>query len=429
MENLDRDVLYPWLAILRAKFMGSSRAKALEDHFGSITAALHAPVDAIAAVPRFNEEMGRAVREAANGKFDDEIDREIKWCERNGVDILLQSSAGFPEPLKNIPASPALLYVKGKILPQDLLSVSIVGTRTASDAGKRNANRIAHDLAEAGLTIISGLAWGVDASAHKGALKCKKGRTLAVLGNGLKFIYPKEHKSLYEQVFKRGALITELFPNVAPDKRNFPPRNRIISGLSLGVLIAEAPARSGALITANYALEQGREIFALPGAVDEWNAEGGNKLIADSAALLVTSAADILRELEDKIAYYVHEMKGEIPKYIPPEPEPPIVIREKEEAKASAPAPSPAPKAKPVVKEPPAPEKTTSVIELKAASMNLSDDENAIFQALTEDAIQIDTLCRNLGWTMSRLSSALGLLELKGLADREAGMRFRKADG
>ncbi|MBZ0255908.1 DNA-processing protein DprA, partial [bacterium] len=250
MSNLDRDALYPWLAILRAKFMGSSRARVLAEHFGSITAALNAPVDAIAAVPRFNEEMGRAVREAANGKFDDEIDRELKWCERNGVDVLIQSDPKFPEPLKHIPASPALLYVKGKILPQDLLAVGIVGTRTASDAGKRNANRIARDLAEAGITIISGLAWGVDASAHKGALKCKKGRTLAVLGNGLKFIYPKEHQSLYEQVFKRGALITELFPNVAPDKRNFPPRNRIISGLSLGVLIAEAPARSGALITA-----------------------------------------------------------------------------------------------------------------------------------------------------------------------------------
>ncbi|MDP8245053.1 MAG: DNA-processing protein DprA [Candidatus Hinthialibacter antarcticus] len=424
MSKLDRDTLYPWLAILRAKFMGSSRARVLVERFGSINAALNASVEAIASVPRFNEEMGRAVREAARGKYDDEIERELNWCERNGVKIMLQSDPGFPEPLKQIPAAPALLYVKGKILPQDLLSIGIVGTRLASDAGKRTTNKIARELAEAGLTIVSGLAWGVDASAHKGALKCKTGRTLAVLGNGLKYIYPKEHKSLYEQVFRRGALITELFPAVAPDKRNFPPRNRIISGLSLGVLVAEAPARSGALITANYALEQGREIFALPGAVDQWNAEGANKLISDSAAKLVTSADDILRELEDKIAYYVHEMKGDIQKFVPPPEEPPIVIEDDEEP------------IEPEATEPPKQEKkempaapTQKPAAVNLAALNLSDDENVILQKLTEDAVQIDALCRELDWPIARVSSALGLLELKGLADREAGMRFRKADG
>lgn len=423
MSQLDRDTLYPWLAILRAKFMGSSRARALVERFGSIELALNASVDEIASVPRFNEEIGRAVREAAQGKYDDEIDRELRWCERNGVKIMLHSDSDYPEPLRHIPASPAILYVKGKILPQDLLSVGIVGTRLASDAGKRTTNKIACELAEAGLTIISGLAWGVDASAHKGALKCKTGRTLAVLGNGLKFIYPKEHKSLYEQVFRRGALITELFHNVSPDKRNFPPRNRIISGLSLGVLVAEAPARSGALITANYALEQGREIFALPGTVDQWNAEGANKLIADSAAKLVTCADDILRELEDKIAFYLHEMKGEISKFVPPPDEPPIVIEEEKAPETPAPV-------KPITedKEEAAPLPAKPAVAPNPAALNLSEDENAILQKLTDDAVQIDALCREFGWPISRVSSALGLLELKGLADRLAGMRFRKAD-
>ncbi len=426
MGKLNRDLLYPWLAILRAKYMGSSRARALVDHFGSIEKALQAPVGEIASVCRFNEDIGRAVQEAANGKFDDEIDRELKWCERNGVDILLQSDPTFPEPLKHIPAAPSLLYVKGKIMPQDVLSVGIVGTRLASDAGKRTTNKIARELAEAGLTITSGLAWGVDASAHKGALKCKTGRTLAVLGNGLKFIYPKEHQSLYEQVFKRGALITELFHNVAPDKRNFPPRNRIISGLSLGVLVAEAPARSGALITANYALEQGREIFALPGTVDQWNAEGANKLISDSAAKLVTSADDILRELEDKITYYVNELKGEIEKYVPPPDDPPIEIDE-EEPEPDEPVEAVEPPQNIQKAKPPTNKKKTAA-KPNLSELNLSDDENTIYESLSENPIQIDDLARQLEWPIARVSSALGLLELKGAAIREAGMRFHKAD-
>ncbi|MGC9326484.1 MAG: DNA-processing protein DprA, partial [Candidatus Hinthialibacter sp.] len=319
--KLDREKLYPWLAILRAKYMGSGRAMLLHQHFGSIQKALRAPVEAIAAVPGFSREIGQAVHEAAQGCFDRDIDKELSWAEKEGVSISLYSDREYPPSLRHIPAPPALLYVKGSLRPEDILAVAIVGSRSASDGGRRLANKIACELAEAGLTIVSGLAWGVDASAHKGALRCKHGRTIAVMGNGLKFIYPREHSLIADQIVQRGALASELFYDVAPQGRNFPPRNRIISGLSLGVLIAEAPERSGALITADYALEQGKEIFALPGNVEKGISQGANRLIQESRATLITSADDILRELNDKITFYRNELEGKIPKIdldIPP---------------------------------------------------------------------------------------------------------------
>lgn len=411
---MDRDRLYPWMVMLRARFMGSSRARALEAHFGSLSRALQASTDELIAVKGFNADIAASIREAASGKFDRDIEVELRWMERNNARILLYTDPDFPEPLKHIPAAPAVLYVKGTLKPEDAISIGIVGTRRATDAGKRMANRIANELAEAGVTVISGLAWGIDAAAHKGALKCKTGRTLAVLGNGLKFYYPKEHRPLADQIDQRGARITELFHNVSPDGRNFPPRNRIISGLSLGVLIVEAPERSGALITANYALEQGREIFALPGAVGDEMASGVNRLIQNSQAMLVTRTEDILRELEDKIAFYREALQGTIPRVEmqkrlqPPEPAPrqPDLLDEPIET---------------AVEQPPA-----KVPSLEVAS--LSSDERSVYEHLTDAPQHIDDLTRKLDWPLARVSSMLGMLELKGIIERISGMRFRRND-
>ena len=414
--KLEREKLYPWLAMLRAKFMGSGRAVALEKHFGSIEKALHASPDAIAALPYFNREMGASVQEAAKGKFDHEIDKELNWAEREGVVILLYSDPEYPYALLHIPAFPAILYVKGTLNQEDLLALAIVGSRRASDAGRRLAGEIACELAEAGLTIVSGLAWGVDAAAHMGALRCKTGRTLAVMGNGLSIIYPREHKVLAEQVMKRGALMSELFYDVAPQAQNFPPRNRIISGLSLGTLVVEAPGHSGALITANYALEQGREVFALPGALDQETSIGTNKLIQDSAARLVTSAKDIWSELEDKITYYRNELTGKIPRVdIPPYPGRDVTERTPAE-KSDSPEDVTVPK---LCEQ--APEAQT----VRPPRPNLSSEEEAVMKVLTPDPIHIDTLCRELQWPVAKTSSALGLLELKDLVERTSGMRFR----
>ncbi|MBN2330035.1 MAG: DNA-processing protein DprA [Candidatus Omnitrophica bacterium] len=424
--KLDREKLYPWLAILRAKFMGSGRAMLLQEHFGSIQNVLHAPVDAIAAVSGFSREIGQAIHAAAQGQFDRDIDKELSWAEKEGVSILLYSDQGYPPTLRHIPAPPALLYVKGALRPEDILAVGIVGSRSASDGGRRLANKIACELAEAGLTIVSGLAWGVDASAHKGALRCKQGRTLAVMGNGLKFIYPREHSLIAEQIVQRGALVTELFYDVSPQGRNFPPRNRIISGLSLGVLIAEAPERSGALITADYALEQGKEIFALPGNIERGVSPGTNRLIQESRATLVTSAEDILRELSDKITFYRNELEGKIPK-VDLEVPPPILHRKRKGSSkpadasptAAQPHPADAPVASPPAESPP---------KKKPPSIPMSDEEKSVHDMLTEEAQHIDAICRKMQWPVSRVSSALGLLELKGVVERESGMRFRLAD-
>jgi DNA processing protein len=412
--RLDRERLYPWLAILRAKHMGSSRARTLEKHFGSVQKALNASVSEIAAIKGFTDEIGQSIHEAAQGKFDRDIDKELNWAEKEGVKLLLFSDKKYPHPLRNIPAPPALLYIKGTYKVEDILSFAIVGSRTASDRGRRLTNTIAKELAEYGLTIVSGLAWGIDASSHKGALGCKTGRTIAVLGNGLKFVYPKEHGLLADQIIKRGALITELFHDVSPQAKNFPPRNRIISGLSLGVLIAEAPSRSGSLITANYALEQGKDIFALPGDIEKSNSEGTNKLIQNSQATLVTSTEDILNELNDKITFYKNELEGKIPQvdlgpnienlptYTKDTKEPAIEIQTKEKPK------------KPTPQKPKIP-----------SAVSLSEDEKSIYEKLGDDSQHIDTIARNLEWPVSRASSALGLLELKGLIEREAGMKFR----
>ncbi|RJP28466.1 MAG: DNA-protecting protein DprA [Candidatus Omnitrophota bacterium] len=418
MNNV-REKLYPWLAILRAKHMGSERAKKLESHFGSVEKALQASAQDIAAAPGFNADIAAAVKEAAQGKFDRQIENELAWAQKEGVSILLYTDPEFPFSLQHIPAPPALLYVKGKILPGDIIALGIVGPRQASDAGRRQAGNIACQLAEAGVTIISGLAWGIDASAHKGALRSKTGRTLAVMGNGLKIIYPREHTILADQIVKRGAVISELFYDVAPQGRNFPPRNRIISGLSLGVLIVEAGERSGALITAKYALEQGKEVFALPGSVDAETSKGTNKLIHDSSAMLVTSVEDILFELEDKITFYRNELEGKIPKVDITNF--PARSKSIDAAPFSLDTDTRSPKSK----------KKISILVTQAteaahpAADMLGGDEQIVYNLLSTEPKHIDILCRELNWPVSRVSSVLGLLEFKSFAERESGMRFR----
>ncbi len=421
--KIDREKLYPWLAILRAKHMGSERARKLESRFGSVAQALKASMHEIAAVSGFTDEIARAVKEAADGKFDRQIEKELRWAEKEGVSIVLYSDPEYPFSLKHIPAPPAILYVKGEVMPEDILSLAIVGPRQASDAGRRQANSIARALADAGLTIISGLAFGVDSSAHKGALGSKIGRTFAVMGNGLSIIYPRENKVLADQIVKRGALISELFYDVAPQGRNFPPRNRIISGLSLGVLIVEARERSGALITAKYALEQGKEVFALPGSVDIETSQGTNKLIRDSSATLITSPNDILSELSDKIAFYRNELEGKIPKVD-------ISLYEKSKEKGEGEADQIQPdisfeSEKDV--QPVAQSDTTHQPKKQSLPKNLelSEDEKMVYNALSLEPKHIDVICRELNWPVSRVSSALGLLEFKSVSERESGMRFR----
>jgi len=289
MSN-DRGQVADLLRLSMVHGVGPRTMQILLERFESATAVLDAPADQLA-------ETGVAAKVVkAIGRARQDVDLEEQWklCEKHGVDLLAPSSPAYPRALQDI-ADPPILFVRGQILPQDALGIAVVGSRHATYYGKTQAERLTSSLARAGLTIISGLARGIDAVAHRAAMAAG-GRTLAVLGNGLDTVYPPEHKELAEEVAQQGALIAEVPMGAPPDKRNFPKRNRIISGMSLGILVVEAGEASGALVTARLALEQDRDVFAVPGPIDSRMSRGCHQLIRDGAKL-VESAEDILEEL------------------------------------------------------------------------------------------------------------------------------------
>jgi len=273
--------------------IGYIRLKALLDEFKEPGRILRASLDKLRSVKGIGPAIAQAVKNAGS---DHDIDKEIILINKAGAEVLTVFDEGYPENLKNIYDPPVVLYIKGSFKKEDELSVSIVGSRKCTYYGMNMADKIAEQLASAGVTVVSGFARGIDTSAHKGALKAK-GRTIAVLGSGLDNIYPVENKPLVEKIIKNGALISEFPMSMPPNKNNFPRRNRLISGLSRAVLVVEAANRSGALITADFALEQGRDVFAVPGTADRLLSMGTNSLIKQGAKL-VDSAEDILEEFK-----------------------------------------------------------------------------------------------------------------------------------
>jgi DNA processing protein len=250
--------------------------------------------------PQLIDRVRRASLEAAR--------EEIAACQAHQIEILLGGDARIPSHLAEIDCPPPVLFVRGDLCPRDALSIAIVGTRHASTYGRRIARKLAASLASAGLTIVSGLARGIDAAAHEGALEAN-GRTLAVLAGGLRNVYPTEHQELAFEIMQQGALVSE-FPSHWPIQRGaFPRRNRIITGLSLGVIVVEAGERSGALISARHAMEQGREVFAVPGPVDSRVSRGCHELLRDGA-VLVESADDVFEAL-GPLAEVTHLASGE----------------------------------------------------------------------------------------------------------------------
>jgi DNA processing protein len=264
----------------------------LLQRFGSPQGVFAARPEEIAAVARIGPKLAAAI---AGPATDPTVDEVIGLCRARGVEILVEGAAGYPGLLSRIDDPPGVLFVRGGFQPCDALAVSVVGSRHASAYGKRVAWQLAGGLARAGYTVVSGLARGIDAAAHRGALDAG-GRTIAVLGTGVLHIYPAEHAELATEVIARGALVSEAPPLSEPSAGAFPQRNRIVSGLSLGTVVVEAAERSGALITARLAGEQGREVFAVPGHVDCRTARGCHRLIRDGARL-VESVDDILEEL------------------------------------------------------------------------------------------------------------------------------------
>ena len=290
-EHADEELRHTLLLSL-VPGVGPRIRRELLDRFGSSRAVLEAAPSDLRSVPGVGPKLVRNIAAAAS---EIDVDGVITLCRQNGVRILTESDAEYPRLLREIPDPPAVLFVRGSFQPQDALAIAVVGTRHATQYGLRQAERLGASLSMAGLTVVSGLARGIDSAAHRGALSAG-GRTLAVLGSGVLNVYPPEHEKLAAEIVEHGALVSESPPQAAPLAGVFPQRNRIISGLALGALIVEAGDRSGALITARLAMEQGREVFAVPGRVDGRAARGCHRLIRDGAKLVET-ADDVLEEL------------------------------------------------------------------------------------------------------------------------------------
>ena len=289
--------------------IGSVRLSKLLEVFGKPEEIFSAKYEHLASIFGIGSQIAASIVSFKK----ENIEKELFSSEKLGIKILTLNDDDYPKNLRQIPGPPIVLYVLGNITAQDNLAIGIVGSRRASLYGLSSAEKFAAQLCAQGITIVSGMARGVDTYAHRGVLKAK-GRTIAVMGSGFNYIYPAENADLAKEISSSGAVISEFSMDTKPLPGNFPRRNRLISGLSLGVLITEAAKNSGALITADFALEQGREVFALPGRIDSTGSMGANALLKQGAKL-VTCCDDILEELNlttlsrEKIEPVVNEQK------------------------------------------------------------------------------------------------------------------------
>lgn len=352
-----------WLGFNLVKGIGSAKMQALHDYYGSMAAAWSAD-------PETLRRLGldqRAIVALQEARETIDLDVQVSQAEAAGVTVLTWESPGYPSYLREVPSSPPLLFVRGELSQADRWAVAVVGTRRLTAYGRQVTKELVVALAHNGVTVVSGLARGIDGIAHKAALDAG-GRTIAVLGCGVDVVYPPENRQLAEEILseKRGALVSEYPMGTQPEGRNFPPRNRIISGLSLGVIIVEAGDRSGALITASFALEQDREVFAVPGNINSPASIGPNRLIQQGAKL-VTCVEDVLEELN-----------------------------------------------------------LTMVDEQVAVQLALpeSAEEVALLEQLTAQPTHIDELSRTSGLAPALVSSTLTLMELKGIVQQVGGMNY-----
>lgn len=299
---------------------------------------------------------------------EDYLKRVLYALEEQNIDVITIYDENYPKGLKNIYNKPLVLYIKGRIIEDDEFAIAVVGSRKATSYGKWATEKFVKDLVSLDITIVSGLAAGIDSIAHKTALEFN-GRTIAVLGNGLDIIYPKSNRELYREIAKNGALVTEYFCGVAPLPYNFPQRNRIISGLSLGVVIVEAKGKSGSLITAQHALEQGKEVFAVPGNINSIFSEGTNRLIKEGAKLIM-DVEDIVEEL--------YQLK----------------------------------------------EKLNRIKKENMDYSNLSELEINIVELIKEGPIHCDKIALETGINISTVNSILTILELKGIIKEIGGGVF-----
>jgi DNA processing protein len=287
----------PWLALGRIRGVGGVSFKKITARFADPAAVFRATAAELAEIEGLHREL---IHSIANFNDWAEIDKEIQRARAAGIQMIPFSDAAYPGSLRAIADPPPLLYVKGELRDNDSKAIAIVGSRSASDYGRRIARDLARGLASFGFTVVSGMARGIDGMAHESALQAG-GRTLAVLGSGIDRAYPPEHEMLYRRISESGAVISELPMGARPIAFNFPARNRLISGLSLGVVVVEATEKSGSLITASLAAEQGREVFAVPGEAGASRSRGSHRLIRQGAKLVET-VEDIIEEIAPQLS-------------------------------------------------------------------------------------------------------------------------------
>ncbi len=368
-----------WLGLGQVKGVGNVTYKTLIDEFHDPETVFEAPLKRLEEIPGIGKKTAANIK---NFKEWDWVEKEIGLIEKQDIVFLTLRHSDFPKALLSIPDPPPYLYVKGTICKKDENAIAVVGTRVPTQYGISAAESISRELACSGITIVSGMARGIDAAAHRGALAAANGRTIAVLGSGIDVIYPSDNKKLYEQIISNGAVVSEFPIGTAPLAENFPQRNRIISGLVKGVLVVEASEKSGSLITAGLSLDYGRDVFALPGNITSFKSKGTNKLIKQGAKL-VEDARDILEELSiSGTGIAVAGLK-------------------------------------------PAPTVPDSLRKIQAG---LSSEEEKIINLLDEPSF-IDTIIQRTGLPAQKISALLLDMELKGLVQQQAGKQFIRRGG
>jgi DNA processing protein len=370
---MNYDIFKYWIALKSIAGIGNITFPALVDKFGSLPAIFAAPVLKLRETPGISKNIATAI---AGFKDWDKVKEELELLDKNKINIITYQDELYPAKLMNIYDRPPFLYVQGN-LNKDDINIAIVGSRLASTYGKYTTERISRELALKGLTIVSGMARGIDSVAHRGALTAH-GRTIAVLGSGLDVIYPPENKKLYADIIQNGAVISEFPLGTPPRSANFPTRNRIISGMSYGVVIVEAGEKSGSLITARLALEQGREVFAVPGSIDAAGSRGTNKLIKQGAKL-IENTDDILEEI--------------LPQF-----ERTIVLKP--------------------------PSASNSEVVTVKSTQTLSAVDQKIMGFISGGRVHIDDLISSTGLSSADILSALTTLELKGIVQQYPGKFF-----
>ena len=384
-----------WLWLTELRGLKNQARLALLRRFGSPEDVFYADAGEIL----LTEGMTQADAAILENHNLDAANRILADCQRLDIRILTIQDAEYPSRLKNIYDPPWLLYVKGRLPAIDeTVAVAVVGTRVCTPYGESCAEKLSYGLTSGGAVVVSGLAKGIDAAASRGALRAG-GITVGVVGNGLDVHYPYESRYLYEDVAAAGALISEYPPGTEPLGRHFPARNRIISGLCLATLVVEAPERSGALITAETANEQGRDVFAVPGPIDAPTSVGCNRLIRDGAGL-VSDAWDILREYEARFPDMLREEAAkEQPKTLG------YQARQKEEPKEVPPS-----------------------LSLSRSDVSLTDDQIALLRILSdEEPALVDDLIDQSGIPTRRVLSALTVLEIENYVQQHSGKRYTRA--